>query len=99
MLKQKHLDRKLIAGLVHQVAGTIVENNTAYGGQPAGGWWNTAYFQQQQPDYRERGLYWLRDPGESMPCWKLIGCADLGDTPCGIYVQSSKKLYGLPDQG
>ena len=27
------LDPDLIAGLVHQVNGTIVENNTAYGGQ------------------------------------------------------------------
>ena len=30
-----YLDPELIADLVHQVDGTIVENNTAYGGQRA----------------------------------------------------------------
>lgn len=46
------LDPDLIAGLVHQVNGTIVENNTAYGGQRS----STAMHYQVAEDHGFTGI-------------------------------------------
>lgn len=47
-----YLDPDLIAGLVHQVNGTIVENNTAYGGQRS----STAMHYQVAEDHGFTGI-------------------------------------------